>query len=274
MFGKLLSLAAVICVLIPTAYGQTEPPAGASRWPVQVDTSAGQVTVFQPQLEDFVGDSLKARAAVSVQASAQGSQPTFGCVWLQSRAATDRVARTVQILDVQITKTRFPNADDATQAALTSAVQQVFVGRNVTLSLDSLLAMLETIHKQQAAAQQLDFTPPQIVFVEHPAVKVQYDGTPRLVRAENSDLLRAVNTPFFVALDPGTRQYYLKGAGRWFAAPDPMGPFAAVDSVPDEISALANSSGYQDPGPRPAARRRMRRRLAMWRSSRRLPRPN
>jgi hypothetical protein len=248
---SLLTLTVAVGLLCPISRGQqTAPPAaapapGASRWPVQVDTSAGQVTVFQPQLEDFVGDTLKARAAVSVQP--QGAQPTFGCVWLQSRVATDRVARTVQILDVSITQTRFPGADDATQAALTDAVKQVFTGRNVTLSLDSLLAMLQTIHKQQAEAAQLDSTPPKIVFVDHPAVKVQYDGTPRLVQVDNSPLLRADNTPFFVVLDPGTKTYYLKGAGHWFAAPDPMGPFQEADGVPEEVAALADSSGYQDP---------------------------
>lgn len=242
---RLAALAAFIGLVCPLSNAQNTAATGASRWPVQVDTSAGQVTVFQPQLEDFVGDTLKARAAVSVQAT--GAQPTFGCVWLQSRVATDRVARTVQILDVDITKTQFPGADPTTQSALTDAIKQVFTGHNVTLSLDSLLAMLQTIHKQQAEAAQLDTTPPKIVFLDHPAVKVQYDGAPRLVQVDNSPLLRADNTPFFVVLDPSTKTYYLKGAGRWFAAPDPLGMFQPADGVPQEVAALADSSGYQDP---------------------------
>jgi hypothetical protein len=250
MNWRMLGLAAItlsLGLLVPfTKAQQAPPPPDASRWPVQVETAAGQVTVFQPQLDDFTGDTIKARAAVSIQASG-AQQPTYGCVWLNTRVATDRVARTVQILDVQITQSRFPNTDAATQQTLVAAVQQVFTGRNVTLSLDSLLAMVETIHKEQSAAAQLDSTPPKIIFLDHPAVKIQYDGAPSLSQADNSNLLRVVNTPFFVVLDPDTKQYYLKGAGLWFSAADAMGPFQAAATVPDPVSALATSSGYVDP---------------------------
>ncbi|MGA2232523.1 MAG: hypothetical protein ABSH22_16630 [Tepidisphaeraceae bacterium] len=224
----------------------TPPPATASHWPVQVNTANAQVTIFQPQLDDFQGDQLTARAAVSVQMQGQ-TTPVFGAVWLQSRVATDRVARTVQILDNTITKDRFPVSDPAVEKEMTDAVQQVFAGRNVTLSLDQLLAMVETIHKEQAAATQIESTPPNIIFLDHLAVKVQYDGQPKLVQADNSTILRVVNTPFFVALDGPSRTYYLKGGGRWFSAPDPMGPFQGAAGAPPAIAALADSSGYQDP---------------------------
>ena len=221
-------------------------PVNASRWPVSVSTAAGDITVFQPQLEDFQGDQLKARAAVSILQPGQ-TEPLFGTVWLTSRVSTDRVARTVAILDVQITQTRFAVNDPATVATLTDGVRQVFAGRNVTLSLDQLLAMVETVHQQDAAAAQLQNTPPRIIFLQHPAVKVQYDGTPRLARAANSNLLRVINTPFFVALDPDARTYFLKGGAQWFAAPDPLGPFNAISGAPPAVAALADASGYQDP---------------------------
>src|ERR1700722_15471832 len=76
---------------------------------------------------------------------------------------------------------------------------------------------------------------------------VQYDGTPRLVQGADADVMRAVNTPFFVALDTASRTYYLKGAGHWFSAPDPMGPFQYTKQIPAAISQLADSSGYSDP---------------------------
>jgi hypothetical protein len=248
MYCKRLILAGVfvfITALGGRAIAQTAPPA-TSKWPVQVQTSNAQVTIFQPQLDDFQGDQLSARAAVSVQINGQQA-PVFGAVWLQSRVATDRVARTVQILDTTITRDRFPDSDPATEQAMTDAVRQVFTGNNVTLSLDQLLAMVETIHKEQAASQQLDSTPPKIVFLDHPAVKVQFDGTPKLVQAENSTILRVANTPFFVALDGPSRTYFLKGGGRWFSAPDPMGPYQDAQNVPPAISSLADSSGYKDP---------------------------
>jgi hypothetical protein len=215
-----------------------------SRWPVTVQTDQGTITVFQPQLDDFEGDTLKGRAAVSIEQT--GQPPIFGAVWIQSRVAVDRVARTVQIQDVAITQSHFPDGTP-NQDALTGAIRQVFVGHPTTLSLDQLLTMLQTVKKQQAEAVQLQSTPPKIVFLDHPAVKVQFDGSPKLLQVDNSNLMRVANTPFFVVLNPADKTYYLKGAGLWFQAADPMGPYQDAKQVPPDVSALAVSSGYADP---------------------------
>src|SRR4051812_2518341 len=37
----------------------------AAQWPVEVTTPQGTLTIFQPQMEDFEGNVLSARAAVS-----------------------------------------------------------------------------------------------------------------------------------------------------------------------------------------------------------------
>jgi len=78
-------------------------------------------------------------------------------------------------------------------------------------------------------------------------VKVQYDGTPKLIQVQDSALMRVANTPFFVVLDPGSKTYFLKGGGRWFAASDPLGPFQDSKSVPSNVAALADASDYKDP---------------------------
>ena len=46
------------------------------------------------------------------------TQPLFGVVWLQNHVETDQGARTVHILGVQITRTRFPNPDSAAEQAV------------------------------------------------------------------------------------------------------------------------------------------------------------
>src|SRR5579872_106607 len=75
------------------------------RWPLVVESDGDEIVMYQPQLETFEGDTLTARAAVSVQKTGQ-QEPVFGVIWLQSRVATDRTARTVQILDTNITRAR------------------------------------------------------------------------------------------------------------------------------------------------------------------------
>jgi hypothetical protein len=243
MLWKLrIVVAVVLFSVVPTLFAQTAP----STWPAQQTTADGQVTIFQPQLDDFQGDQLSSRAAVSVQLTGQ-TDPVFGAVWFKDQVAVDTGARTVRILQVSIASMKFPTPDPVVQRAVQDAVSQFFGGRQVVLNLDQLQSTLDTLHKEQAAAGQMQVDAPKIVFRDHPAVKVQYDGAPRLVQVDDSNLFRVVNTPFFVALDPGSKTYFLKGGGRWFAAPDPMGPFAQTASVPPPVSALADSTGYQDP---------------------------
>jgi hypothetical protein len=237
-----IAVALAFCSSCCAVYGQPAP----STWPAQLTTADGQVTIFQPQLDDFQQDQLFSRAAVSVQLNGQ-QDPVFGAVWFHDQVAVDNTARTVRILQVSIANMKFPTADPVVQRAVQDAVSQFFASRQVVLNLDQLLSTLDTLHKEQAAAGQLQVDAPKIVFRDHPAVKVQYDGPPRLVQVDNSNLFRVINTPFFVALDPASKTYFLKGGGRWFAAPDPLGPFSQTSAVPAAVSALADSTGYQDP---------------------------
>jgi len=258
MFRRTIAVMAIVggllavcgCVYVvgeSAAAGDSAATVKPSRWPMQTTTSDGAaVTIFQPQLEDFQGDIISARAAVAVT-PANAQQPIFGAIWLQSRVATDRVNRTVQVLDVNVTKVLFPNSQAISTQTLSDAARQAILAEPITLSLDHLLASLEAIQKAQTAAADLQTAPPAIVFRDHPAMKVQYDGPAKLQQVENSNLMRVVNTPFFVALDPSTRTYFLKGAGHWFAAPDPMGPFQYATQIPQAVAQLADQSGYSDP---------------------------
>ncbi len=230
----------------PPAYAPPPPAEPASNWPLVIESGGDEVIMYQPQLESLNGNVLSARAAVSVRKPGQ-QDPVFGVVWLESRVAIDRNARTVQILDANFTKAKFPDAQPGDQQALADAVRQRMADHPKTLSLDQLLAMLEVVNREQAADVKLDNTPPKIIFLDHPAVKVQYDGAPRLIKVEGSGSLRVVNTPFFVVLDPMSKTYFLKGAAQWFAAPDPLGPFQATGAAPQAIVQLADQSGYKDP---------------------------
>lgn len=254
--GLAAALLYVACVAFAIGQSITPPAASApppdatapsSRWPMRLNTSDGLITIYQPQLRSFDGNQIKARAAVSVVAPGQ-QEPVFGAMWMESRVSTDRVQRTVRILDVTVTKVRFPAAGGVTAEALTNAMRAYNATQNpVILSLDQLTAMLQEVQEEKAAANDLSTAPPRILFVEHPAVLVVYDGQPKMMPVANSQLLRAVNTPFFVVQDPATNTYFLKGASFWYSASNPLGPFQPAGQIPAAVSALATSSGYQDP---------------------------
>ncbi|HVT89897.1 MAG TPA: hypothetical protein VHD56_13670 [Tepidisphaeraceae bacterium] len=256
MLRRISRLALVTAILMGMArFGMTQvtPQADVpgdaqpdqSRWPLVLQNGDSEVMIFQPQLEDFQGNTIKGRAAVSVTKANQ--DPIYGAVWLESQVDTDRVARTVHILDVKVTQTRFPGMEDQASNSLGDTIAKAMTDQQAVLSLDQLLSMLETVQKENDDSADLQNNPPKIIFRDHPAIKVQYDGPPRLTNIDNSQLMRIANTPFFVVLDPRTKNYYLKGAGMWFVAPDPLGPFRTAQGVPQDVSALADSSDYKDP---------------------------
>ena len=223
--------------------------APSSRWPLRLDTSEGLITIYQPQLQSFDGNQIKARAAVSVLASGQ-QEPVFGAMWMESRVSTDRVARTVKILDVTVTEARFPSSGGLTADTLTDVLRAYNESQEtVLLSLDQLSSMLEDVEQEKEAVNDLPTEAPKILFVDHPAVLVVYDGEPKLMQVPDSQLMQAMNTPFFVVLDPASKRYYLKGGEFWYSAAKPLGPFQPAAQVPAAVSTLEAASGEQNQRP-------------------------
>jgi hypothetical protein len=256
-----LSAAAVAQAPMP-APPVAGPPAGQnvapddvsreSRWPLEVETAGEQIIVYQPQLETFQGAKLTARAAVSVQKNNQ-REPTFGAMWIEARVSTDRVARTVDILDVKVTAAHFPDAEEVSEKVLTDALRSGLAGKPMTVSLDQLLAMLHVVEKEKLADEKLLTQPPKIEFRAHPAVLIQYDGEPRLGKVPDSNLIHVINTPFLAVMDPAANTYYLKGRGQWYSASSALGPFQDAPQVPPEVAAVAEKGGYKDAAEEKAA---------------------
>jgi hypothetical protein len=142
--------------------------------------------------------------------------------------------------NINVTNSAFPKAAAGTAAAVSQAIVQAGSQGTLTLSQNQLLAELALTQKEQAAASNLDNTPPQILFETQPSVLVSIAGEPKLTQAPNSPLMTVVNTPFFIALDPSTKTYYLRGGGQWLSTPDILqGPWTPTTSMPEAVTALA-----------------------------------
>jgi hypothetical protein len=217
------------------AQAQTTP------WPRHLDSSAGDVTVYQPQIDSFSGNQLTAHAAVSV-AEAAGKEPVFGAVFFTAAVSTDRGTDEVTVNQIHVTNSRFPSDAQMLTPAVTQALTEAGDQDSISLSQSQLLAQLALTQKEQAAAANLDNTPPRILFESQPTVLVTIDGEPKLVQATGSSLMTVVNTPFFIALDPSTRTYYLHGGGQWLSTSDIMnGPWDPTSNVPAAVTQLAAS---------------------------------
>ena len=232
------NLAIVILMgVVATAYG--------ADWPREVQSSLGLITIYQPQLASYTGNTLKARAAISItQPETAGA--VFGAVWLNCRVTTDRPNRTVKLEDVAVRQIRFPNGADQDTARIADALEQEIPRWDLTFSLDELLESLETAQKEKESARGLAATPPRILFREHPAVLVLIDGDPVLTPVEGTSLKRVINTPFFLVRENVSGVFYLQGGKTWYSAVKIQGPWGHIDAAPERVRALAEQMKSDD----------------------------
>ncbi|NUN98958.1 MAG: hypothetical protein HUU16_22635, partial [Candidatus Omnitrophica bacterium] len=194
----------------------------------------------QPQLETFKENSLTSRSAVSVT-PAGFEEPVFGTVWVAARVATDRAAGVVTCEKAFVKQVRLPGASDEQVKKLTEILKTEVPRKGLSISLDRVLAMLDLAKTEEAVKSEIAASPPRIIPVTHPAVLVCLDGEPAFSRIENSKLLRVVNTPYTIVMDPGTAKFYLRAPWGWLRASDYRGPWEKVESIPDSVAAIAPS---------------------------------
>ncbi|MFT4015460.1 MAG: hypothetical protein QM668_00740 [Agriterribacter sp.] len=99
-----------------------------------------------------------------------------------------------------------------------------------------------------AAAEEaiIDANIPQTAKVERSSAKctVTYDGAPKFVQIENTNLLLAENSNITVMQAPNN-QYYALENGIWFKSNNPDGPWEVANERPSDVEKIpASSSAY------------------------------
>ncbi len=234
-------------LLMVTALALGSAPAFAEEygWPQQIDADNGAtVIVYQPQIEEFTGNALSGRAAVSVSMPDDNSVPTFGAIWFEARMDTDRESRTAVIRSVKVANVRFADASDAQKERLAMFLEQQLQASQFTISVDQLLVDLNA---KVAGAERSDLqhTPPKIMLSTEPALLVMIDGEPVFREIEGSRYERVVNSPFLIARG-GKDLYLYIGSNAWYSANDIDGPWARAKQVPADVSKLVEPSEDDD----------------------------
>jgi hypothetical protein len=238
---------------------QQDEPLG---WPREIETPNYTVVLFQPQLESFEHNDLKARTAFSVTEKTE-STPVFGVVWLTARVETDRDARMVDVLDVTVDAVRFPDITEEQERQFAELLEAELPSWDMSISLDRLLTALELVEREQEFAEGLNMDPPIILFSQEPAILVTIDGDPILQNIEGSQLRRVINTAFTIIADPEYGSYYLfAGDDSWYTTTSLEGEWRLTQNVPADVKRLtpppedepeeAEEEEDIEPGPPPA----------------------
>jgi hypothetical protein len=214
-------------------------------WPRDLDIKSGVLTMYEPQVDTLEGDVLSFRAAVAYKDD-KGSEPVFGASWFESRVEIDREARLVQMVDLSVTGTRFPEGSEHVQGELEQYIREGLPSWDVDFSLDVLLTSLEASEEEIAAAANLNMDPPEIIYRDHPALLISIDGEPVMKEIENSSFQAVINTPYPMIYD-GKRNYYLNAAKDvWYRAQKVAGPWEFDPKPPQEIASLVNQEESDD----------------------------
>jgi hypothetical protein len=244
--------ALVMALLAGSALAQ-ESGDGLS-WPREIVRDEGTLVIYQPQPESLQGNRLNSRAAISIELN-DGSEPVFGAMWFSARIETDQDAGTARVLDIEVSKTGWPDSRDTSEQRLIQVVKNAFPETGLEISLERLSSSLETADIERRSLENLNNEPPEIRFSESLAVLLLFDGKPSFVAVEDSPYERAVNTPFLVARQRSGK-LYLSDGNHWYTASDPLGPWAVTQTPPADLLRLvaeaADESKAAQPGPAPA----------------------
>jgi len=209
-----------------------------SQWPQEIKTEKGVVVIYQPQPETLKDDQLKARAAVSIELK-NADKPVFGAIWFDARLKINRTERTATIANVKITNVRIPEAGDKKLTTLKNLLEQEIPKWNLQISMSQLLATLKLEDQRVNASQKINTTPPEIIFMEEPAILVSIDGEPKMQDVPQRSLKRIVNTPFTLIFSPTEKRYYLNADKKvWYSASELTADWSLATDVPRAITDL------------------------------------
>jgi hypothetical protein len=233
------ALALTLCALLVGASASAQYGGSDLDWPRQLDADFGEVVIYQPQLESYSGNTLEARAAVSVTRMGE-TAPTFGAVWIEGRLVTDVDADLAWLESVRVTAAKFPDADRDQIRELSRYLEEEIPEWEMVLSKEQLIASMDDLDGEFGGDTGLRHDAPEVIFATHPTVLVTIDGEPVLEDLEGHDVKYVLNTPFYMLRDPRSYRYYLRGSGRWYTTTgDVTGKWTVAERLPGNLTAIA-----------------------------------
>jgi hypothetical protein len=209
-------------------------------WPREFTTPKGNMIVmYQPQAETFQGDRVTGRAAVSFTKQGE-TAPKFGVVFFTARVSVDRDARQVSVLDMKVSRVRFPGITPENEKKFTDNLEAEVPKWDIAFAYDRLLENVKVAAREKRSAEGLQHEPPKIVFADGPTVLVSFDGEPVFREVEGAPVKVAVNTSFFLVNDTRSGMYFLSGGKKWwYVSAGPLGPWRPVGGPPADIADFA-----------------------------------
>ncbi|MCP8898089.1 carbohydrate-binding family V/XII [Gilvimarinus xylanilyticus] len=209
----------------------------AVEWPQQIAADEGTIVVYQPQPEKLAGNLLTGRAAMSLELKNQ-DEPVFGAFWFSAKLDVNASTGKAIVRDMKVTQVTWPDSTDANESRFTQVVEAALPQAGFVIDTAALSASLKGAELERKSLSNLKNDAPAILFRDHLAVLLMYDGEPRFSDVDNSDYQRALNTPFAVARKKNSQAYYLSSGQFWYSASDPLGPWTLTGNPPADLQKM------------------------------------
>jgi hypothetical protein len=214
-------------------------------WPRKATRGDETFSMYQPQLETWNGDELRAYAAVAVMSTANKTTK-YGVIWFRARTEVDKVNRQVTLDSFEITRVSFPTMKPR-EAEYQAFLQAKLPGKSKVIALDRLEAALAANDSEEAGVEALPVNndPPKVILTTKPSLLILIDGPPRYRDVGGTDLQLMLNTRTTILLDTTKKEYYLNVMDGWLQASDLVaGPWSYTSKIPDDMKEI--TKGIQE----------------------------
>jgi hypothetical protein len=224
---------AVLVILLTTGIAVAQKTTD-NGWPRKFAIGTSSVAVYQPQIEEWTGNNLSARAALAITENTS-KQPLYGVLWFTARAEIDKVNRLVTLSDFKVKKINIPMAPEKA-AAFEVALQARAARQDEVIALDRLLADMAINHATtNSATYEVKNDPPHVFFSTQPAILVLIDGNPVLRPVDNTRVARVINTRVLMLRDETAGKFYLRLMDGWLESQSVSGPWAIAGQTSSDL---------------------------------------
>jgi hypothetical protein len=222
------------------APGTEAGQAATGHWPHSFTKDGAAITVYQPQAVSWSDrKTLVARAAIAVTPAGQ-TKEVLGTIQLSVDTHTDDPTGIVSLSDPVLMETHFPSLDTQHAATIDARIRADLP--TMQMPTVPLVSILLSLGQSPVAPVALNNDPPTILYANHPASLLVFDGEPVLVPIKGTAISQAVNTNWDVFVNQNT--WYLLNNHVWLSGPGASGPYTPVGQLPSAFQRLANNSNF------------------------------
>jgi hypothetical protein len=246
-----LSFALVVPPVLSVAAPAPGRPAAAAPadggWPRAYPTaSGGRLTIYQPQIVSWQDQKrMVMHAAVSYMGK-DDKTPALGTLSVEANTSVAVRERLVSFSEFAITAANFPTLSREQLTAVASEVNAAVPLDERVISLDRVLAAIDTSVITPHNNTGVKADPPVIFHSTTPAVLVNLDGDPIWSPIKENELRFAVNTNWDLFEYRPSNTYYLRINDAWMKAANVSGPWTPTATLPDSVAKLPDDANWKD----------------------------